>query len=98
MARKKVSATPAATPVAATPVKETMGSRFGKVVAKGKDFGNNVAARARAAGASAQAAGKKAAAHVSRNKAAYIAGGLGAAAGTAGIVAASRKKRTEGDG
>jgi len=31
MARKKI--------VAATPVKETMGSRFGKVVAKGKDWG-----------------------------------------------------------
>ena len=88
MPRKKVSATPAATPA---PVKETTGSRFSKAVAKGKDFGKNIAARARAAGASAKTAGKKAAAHVSRNKAAYIAGGLGAA-GVAGIAVANRKK------
>jgi len=82
---------------AIAPVKETTGSRFSKVVAQGKDFGNNVAARVKVAGTSAQVAGKKAAAHVSRNKAAYIAGGLGAAAGVAGGMA-SRKKRTEGDG
>ena len=94
MPRKKVSATPAATPA---PVKETTGSRFSKAVAKGKDFGKNIAARARVAGASAKTAGKKAAAHVSRNKAAYIAGGLGAA-GVAGIAAASRKKAAQGDG
>ena len=98
MARKKV-VTPAAAPVVA-PVKETMGNRFNKVVAKGKDFGKNMAERARAAGASAQAARKKAAAHVSRNKAAYIAGGLGAAgvATAAGIAARNRKKRADGDG
>ena len=76
----------------ATPAKETTGSRFGKVVAKGKEFGKNVASKARAAGVSAKVAGTRAAAHVSRNKAAYIAGGLGAA-GVAGIAAASRKKR-----
>ena len=93
MAKKKV-----ATPVAVAPAKETMGSRFNKVVAKGKDFGNNVAARARAAGTTAKAAGTKAAAHVSRNKAAYIAGGLGAAAGAAGMVAASRKNKSQNDG
>jgi len=40
----------------ATPVKETMGSRFGKVVAKGKDFGKNVAEKAKEAGAKAKAA------------------------------------------
>jgi len=91
-AKKKV-----ATPVAVAPAKETMGSRFNKVVAKGKDFGKNVAAKARAAGVSAKTAGTKAAAHVSRNKAAYIAGGLGAAAGAAGIVAASRKKAAQGE-
>ena len=77
--------------------KETMGSRFGKVVAKGKDFGNNVAARARAAGAKAKAAGIAAKAHVGRNKAAYIAGGLGAA-GVAGIAAMNRNKRAQDDG
>ena len=74
----------------ATPAKERTGSRFGKVVAKGKDFGKNVASKAKAAGT-------RAAAHVSRNKAAYIAGGLGAA-GVAGIATASRKKKSQGDG
>ena len=100
MAKKVAKATPAATPVAATPVKEATGSRFSRAVAKGKDFGKNIADKARAAGVSAQAAGKKAAAHVSRNRAAYIAGGLGAAgvaAGATGIAAASRKKRADGD-
>ena len=86
MPRKKVSATPAA-----TPAKGTVRSKISNLVAKGKDFGKNIAARARATGASAKTAGKKAAAHVSRNKAAYIAGGLGAA-GVAGIAAANRKK------
>ena len=92
MPRKKVSATPA-------PVKETTGSRFSKAVAKGKDFGKNIAARARAAGASAKTAGKKATAHVSRNKAAYIAGGLGAAgvATAAGIAARNRSKAAQGE-
>ena len=94
MARKK-AATRAATPT--TPVKETMGSRFGKVVAKGKDFGKNVAERAKVAGAKAKAAGIAAKAHVGRNKAAYIAGGLGAAAGAAGIATMNRKKAAQGE-
>ena len=78
----------------ATPVKETMGN---KVVAKGKDFGKNVAEKAKEAGAKAKAAGIAAKAHVGRNKAAYLASGLGAAAGAAGIVAASRKKVPQGE-
>jgi len=68
--------------------------RLGKVVAKGKDFGNTVATKARAAGTAAKA-------HVGRNKAAYIAGGLGAAglaAGTTGIALASRKKQPQDEG
>jgi len=81
----------------APPIKEAMDSRFGKVVAKGKDFGKNVAEKAKEAGAKAKAAGIAAKAHVGRNKAAYIAGGLGAAAGAAGIAAASRKKRAESE-
>ena len=92
MSRKKKVAAPVAVP--ATPVKETMGS---KVVAKGKDFGKNVAEKAKEAGAKAKAAGIAAKAHVGRNKAAYIAGGLGAAAGAAGIAAASRKKQAESE-
>jgi len=92
MAKKKITAAPA------SPAKGTVRNKISNLVAKGKDFGKNIAARAKVAGTSAKTAGKKAAAHVSRNKAAYIAGGLGAAAGTAGIVAASRKKAAQGDG
>jgi hypothetical protein len=94
MAKKTVKAVPAKT----APTKETVGSRFSKVVAKGKDFGKNVAEKAKAAGASVKAAGTKAAAHVSRNRAAYIAGGLGAAAGAAGMAVANRKKQSQSDG
>jgi hypothetical protein len=83
--------------VKATPAKETAGSRFSRVVAKGKDFGKNVAERAKAAGATVKAAGAKAASHVSRNRASYIAGGLGAAAGAAGMAAMSRKKQSQSD-
>jgi hypothetical protein len=86
MAKQKVSA---------VPVKKTISGKLGEVVAKGQDFGKNVAAKARAAGMSAKAAGTRAAAHVSRNKAAYIAGGLGAAAGVAGMATASRKKQVQ---
>ena len=89
MAKKTVVATPAS-----APAKETIKGRLGKVVAKGKDFGNTVATKARAAGTAAKA-------HVGRNKAAYIAGGLGAAglaAGTTGIALASRKKQPQDEG
>jgi len=92
MPRKKVSATPAA-----TPVKETTGSRFSKAVAKGRELGKNVVDKAKAAGAKTKAAGVAAKAHVSRNKAAYIAGGLGAAGVAGGMAIASRKKRADGD-
>jgi hypothetical protein len=44
-----------------------------------------------------KAAGTKAAAHVSRNRAAYIAGGLGAAAGAAGTAVMNRKKQAQND-
>jgi hypothetical protein len=81
----------------AIPAKETAGSKFSRVVAKGKDFGKNVAERAKVAGASVKAAGAKAASHISRNKAAYIAGGLGAVAGAAGTAALSRKKQAQGE-
>ncbi|MDR0328628.1 MAG: hypothetical protein LBI05_10075 [Planctomycetaceae bacterium] len=71
-----------------TAAKGTVVSRLGNVVDKGKDLGKNAAATVKAAGA-------KAASHVSRNKAAYIAGGLGAAAGAAGMAAASRRKQSQ---
>jgi len=57
--------------------------------AKGKEIGKNVVAKTKAAGT-------RAAAHVSRHMAAYIAGGLGAAS-VVGIAAASRNKRAESE-
>jgi len=74
------------------------GNQTGGVVAKVKDFGKNIGTKAKATGTAVKAAGAKAASHVSRNRAAYIAGGLGAAAGAAGMAAASRKKREQGEG
>jgi len=70
-----------------------------KAVDKGKGFGNNVAERAKAIGTRIKSAGTTAKAHVSRNKAAYIAGGLGAAgvATAAGIAARNRNKRAQGE-
>jgi len=58
-------------------VKTTANPPTDKVVAKGKDFGNNVAERAKAIGTRIKSTGTTAKAHVSRNKAAYIADGLG---------------------
>ena len=79
------------------PAKGTVRSKIGNAVAKGKEFGKNVAEKAKAAGAKAKAAGLAAKAHVGRNKAAYIAGGLGAAAGATGIALASRKNKSQSD-
>ena len=82
----------AATP-AVTPTAEAAGGKPG-VVAKIKDFGKNVKTRA-------AEVGTKAASHVSRNRAAYIAGGAGVAglaAGAAGLSALRRKKQAENEG
>ena len=99
MARKKAAAPARPAPASApTPTKATVRSRIGNVVAKGKEFGKNVTEKAKAAGAKTKAAGLAAKAHVSRNRAAYIAGGVGAAAGAAGMAAMNRKKGTQGDG
>ena len=49
--------------------------------------------RAKAAGTTVKAAGAKAASHVSRNRAAYITGGLGAATGAAGTRTVGGKTR-----
>jgi hypothetical protein len=68
-----------------TATKGTVVRRLGNVVTKGKDLGKSAAGAVKSAGA-------KAASHVSRNKAAYIAGGLGAAAG---IAATSRRKSSQ---
>ena len=74
------------------------GNQTGSVVAKVKDFGKNIGARAKATGTAVKTAGAKAASHVRRNRAAYIAGGLGAAAGAAGMATASRKRRAQDEG
>ena len=78
-------------------VKTTANPPTDKVVAKGKDFGNNVAERAKAIGTRIKSTGTTAKAHVSRNKAAYIADGLGTAgvATAAGIAARNRKRAAQ---
>ena len=93
---KKATRTTKSAPAA--PAKTTVKEKLGNIVAKGKDFGKTVAEKAKSAGTAAKTAGIKAASHVSRNKAAYIAGGLGAAAGAAGMAAANRKKQSQGEG
>jgi len=96
MGRKKAAAPP---PPATAPAKTTVKDRTDKAVDKGKGFGNNVVERAKAIGTKIKSAGPTAKAHVSRNKAAYIAGGLGAAgvATAAGIAARNRKKAAQGE-
>ena len=79
-----------------TPTAEATPAASGKpgVIAKIKDFGKNVKAKAAAAGA-------RAASHVSRNRAAYIAGGAGlavGAAGATGLAALKRRKQAQSDG
>jgi hypothetical protein len=81
--------TKAPTPAQASPTK-TVNYRFNAGVAKVKDFGKNVGAKAKELGGRAKA-------HVSRNRAAYIAGGAGLAAGAAGATLLSRKKRAQSD-
>jgi hypothetical protein len=58
------------------------------VVAKVKDFGKNIGGKAKAAGTAARA-------HVSRNRAAYIAGGAGLAAGALTGAALARRKQAQ---
>ena len=69
----------------------------GGMVAKVKDFGKNIGARAKATGTTVKAAGAKAASHVRRNRAAYIAGGAGLAAGAITGAALARKKRAQSE-
>ena len=72
-------------------------SRSSGTVAKLKEFGKKVGEKAKAAGAGVKAAGTKAASHVSRSRAAYIAGGLGAAAGAGGMAILNRKKQAQSE-
>ena len=80
------------------PKKKAVSVKKTSPVAKGRGFVNNAMGRAKAAGTAVKAAGAKAASHISRNRAAYLAGGLGAATGAAGIAMASRKRRAQDDG
>ena len=73
---------------------DTTSAQTSGVVAKVTDFGKNIGARAKATGTAVQTAGAHAASHVRRNRAAYIAGGLGAA----GMAAASWKRRAQDEG
>jgi hypothetical protein len=65
---------------------KTVGDRVNAGVTKVKDFGKNMGNRAKVAGTAAKA-------HVSRNRAAYIAGGAGLAAGAVGGAIAARRKK-----
>jgi hypothetical protein len=67
---------------------KTAGDKFDAGLAKVKEFGKNVKARA-------TELGSKAKAHVSRNRAAYIAGGAGVAAGALGGAALARRKKAQ---
>ena len=80
------------------PKKKAVAVKQTPPVSKTKRFVNNAMERAKAAGTAVKTAGAKAASHVSRNRAAYIAGGLGAATGAAGMAMASRKRRAQDDG
>lgn len=88
MAKAKTAKATAAKPAPAAT--EAAGKPAGGMVAKIKDFGKN-------AGEKAKAAGMKAASHVSRNRAAYIAGGLGAAAGAGGMAILKRNKQAQSE-
>jgi len=84
MAKAKIKAqVPAKASVA-----KTVGDRVNDGVAKVKDFGKNM-------GVKAKALGGKAKAHVSRNRAAYIAGGAGVAAGALAGAALARRKKAQ---
>ena len=69
----------------------------GKIAAFVNNAKDKIAAGANAAKGKITAAGKKAASHVSRNRAAYIAGGLGAAAGAGAATIAARAKKKAKD-
>jgi len=76
----------ARTTKAAPSVTKTVGDRVNAGVAKVKEFGKNVGARAKVAGTAAKT-------HAVRNKAAYIAGGAGLAAGAVGGAMLARRKK-----
>ena len=68
-------------------VDAALGKTKGAVVAVGKKL--------KGVGGKMAAGGKRAAAHVKRNRAAYIAGGLGTAAGAGGMYYLGRKNQNQ---
>jgi len=93
---KTAKSKPAASSKTAAPSKPAAPAKPGTAVATvpGQTAKTTLRGHIKQLGARAKAAGVRAAAHVSRNKAAYITGGLGAA-GVAGLAAASRKKPSQ---
>ena len=85
MAKAKV-----ATAKAQAPASKTVSDRVNAGVAKVKEIGKNVG---KSVGAAAKDFGNKAKAHAIRNKAAYIAGGAGLAAGAVGGAVLARRKK-----
>jgi hypothetical protein len=77
-----------AAPAQAQAAAKTAGDTFDAGLAKVKEFGKNVKAKAAELGCKAKA-------HVSRNRAAYIAGGAGVAAGALGGAALARRKKAQ---
>jgi hypothetical protein len=73
-------------------VAKTVGDRVNAGVAKMKEIGKNIGKNV---GAAAKDLGNKAKAHAVRNKAAYIAGGAGLAAGAVGGAVLARRKRSQ---
>jgi hypothetical protein len=67
---------------------KTAGDKFEAGLAKVKEFGKN-------AGTKAKELGGRAKAHISRNRAAYIAGGAGVAAGAIGATALALRKKAQ---
>ena len=75
----------------------TVGSKINAGIGKTKELGQKVVDKIKTGGAAIKSAGTKAKSHVSRNRAAYIAGGLAAAAGAAGGVALASRNRKQQD-
>jgi hypothetical protein len=74
----------------------TVGNKIDAGIGKTKELGQKVVDKIKAGVTAIKSAGTKAKSHVSRNRAAYIAGGLAAVTGTAGGAAlASRNRKPE---
>jgi len=75
----------------------TVGNKIDAGIGKTKELGQKVVDKIKAGGAKIKSAGAKAKSHVSRNRAAYIAGGLATTAGAAGGAALASRNRKQQD-